>query len=49
MYPKYEKLKKLAAEEKYHRIPVAIEMYADATTPVEAEKTEKCEPKMLFV
>ena len=38
MYPKYEKLKKLAAEEKYHRIPVAIEMYADATTPVEALK-----------
>ena len=28
----------MAAEKKYHRIPVAIEMYADVTTPVEALK-----------
>lgn len=38
MYPKYEQLKKMAVEKKYHRIPVAIEMYADVTTPVEALK-----------
>ncbi len=38
MYPKYEQLKKMAVEKKYHRIPVAIEMYADVTTPVETLK-----------
>lgn|GEM_PF-412601 len=38
MYPKYEQLKKMAAEKNCHRITVAIEIYADVTTPVEALK-----------